>query len=513
MLKSGNSVFAGAPLAPPPVRRRVLVGGALAAALVLSGCTVVPHEFTAADNQLRADTLMADLYAGVEPITGRLRLHEAMARALKYNLDARVKRLEAILATDRIALAGQEDMPRLTSDAGYRNRSNLNASSSADAKTGAQSLATSTSQENPARNANLQYVWNVLDLGVSYYKAKQAAHRTLIAAEQIRTIEANIIQEVRSAYWRAVAAQHSLDRIAVLTTRVRRALADTEKLNQLALADPVASLRYMRDLSDVSRRLDEQNLALKRAQIQLAALIRVPPGTRLVLAAPKGIKSPKSLFADVAELEMMALRQHPELRQKDYEIRIVADESRKAIFQMLPRVNLDAGLHYDANRFLLNNSWNDYGASISWDVFQLLRAPARKKEIEAQSTVAQGRLLALSMATIAQVHIALAKYQNDRVAFRTASRISHLDEQIAASIGNRAKEGGASELEAIKAELDLVLSRLQRDLSFGEMQDSAGQIMVTAGVDLAPDSLGGDVATIAGQIDDAEAKWSAGHSI
>ncbi len=504
MLKSLGLLSVGAP------HRRALAAGAIAVAALLSGCMVVPVAFDAKDDAFRADRLMAALYADVEPLTGPLRLHEAMARALKYNLDTRVKRLEAILATDRIALAGQEDMPRLTGDAGYRDRSNLNASSSADAKTGAQSLATSTSQENPARNANLQYVWNVLDLGVSYYKAKQAADRTLIAAEQIRTIEANIIQEVRSAYWRAVAAQHSLDRIAGLTTRVRRALADTEKLNQLALADPVASLRYMRDLADVSRRLDEQNLALKQAHIQLAALIRVQPGTRLRLVTPKGAAAPRNVFADTDALELMALRQHPELRQKDYEVRIVADESRKAIFEMLPRVNLDAGVHFDANKFLLNNTWNDYGAAISWDVFQLLRAPAHKKEIEAQSTLAQGRLLALSMATIAQVHIALAKYQNDQIAFRSAARIASLDEQIAAGIGNRAKEGGASDLEAIKADLDLVLSRLQRDLSFGEMQDSAGQIMVTAGVDLAPASLDGDVATIAGQIGDAETRWTNG---
>lgn len=479
--------------------------------IFLSGCIVVPKPFTGADHQLRAEMIAANLYAGVEPVTGALSLHDVMARALKYNLDARVQRLNAVLAQKQIALAGKDNLPSLVADAGYNHRSNISASSSRSVTTGVQSLETSTSTDRDLNTASLQFVWNVLDLGVAYYKAKQQADRALLAAEQVRRIEFTIIQQARAAFWRAIAAQRSLNQVYGLARRTNRALNDSAQISRLQLSDPLVALRYQRGLVEVRRDLEQQKRELETARIELAALIRVPPGMALKLKAPKGLRSPRNLERDVNLLEEMALRRHPELRTQDYAIRIGANEARAAIFEMLPRVDLKAAGHVDSNSFLLNSSWGTIGPSVSWNVFRLLTAPSEFKLFKARDEVEQDRLLALGMAAIARVHVSLADHRNAKRQYHAAARIAQLDRKIARQIRNRVGADGASELDAIRAQLDVVSSQLDANLRKADLQNAAGQLMVSVGVDFIPASHArDDLGSIVDAIEQREARWYSG---
>ncbi len=87
-----------------PVRTRSLM--ALAVTAVLAGCasvTPLPLEPQTTQEANRADALA--LRADVPPITGPLTLEEALARALKYNLDRRVKLLEEAIAHRQLDLS------------------------------------------------------------------------------------------------------------------------------------------------------------------------------------------------------------------------------------------------------------------------------------------------------------------------------------------------------------------------------------------------------------------------
>ena len=64
------------------------------------------------------------MYAEQEPITAPLTFHEAAARALKYNLDYRLKLMENALADGLHAVSRWDMMPRLLVGAGYVTRDN-----------------------------------------------------------------------------------------------------------------------------------------------------------------------------------------------------------------------------------------------------------------------------------------------------------------------------------------------------------------------------------------------------
>jgi len=142
-------------------------------ALAIGGCAVTsdPIERSASEERARSD--MASIYKDQEPLSGPLTLHQAMARAVKYNLEARLKVMEEALGQRQLDLAQFDMLPRMALSAGYAGRNNVSASSSQSVQTGTQSLEPSTSQDRDREVADLTMVWNVLDFGVSYFSAKQ----------------------------------------------------------------------------------------------------------------------------------------------------------------------------------------------------------------------------------------------------------------------------------------------------------------------------------------------------
>ncbi|MDH0897744.1 TolC family protein, partial [Pseudomonas sp. GD03875] len=193
------------------------------------------------------------MFKDQEPLSGPLTLHTAMARAVKYNLEARLKVMEEAVAQRQVDLATFDMLPRMALSAGYAGRNNVSASSSQSVDTGTQSLEPSTSQDRDRGVADLTMVWNVLDFGVAYVSAKQAADQRLIVQERRRKVVHTIIQDVRSAYWRAVAAERLLKQIDELMARVDRARDDSQRMTRERIGDQVQTLSYQRALIEATR--------------------------------------------------------------------------------------------------------------------------------------------------------------------------------------------------------------------------------------------------------------------
>ena len=70
----------------------------LGSLLMVTGCMVKPYVLTMQDIRTRATKDFQAVAAIQEPVAGPIDLYDAIARALKYNLDARVKAMQAQLA-------------------------------------------------------------------------------------------------------------------------------------------------------------------------------------------------------------------------------------------------------------------------------------------------------------------------------------------------------------------------------------------------------------------------------
>ena len=479
-------------------------------ALTISGCAVTSQPIDRSVSEQRAQTDLQNMFKDQEPLNGPLTLHDALARAVKYNLESRLKVMEEALAQRQVDLATFDMLPRMALSAGYAGRNNVSASSSESIETGTQSLEPSTSQDRDRGVADLTMVWNVLDFGVAYISAKQQGDQRLIVEERRRKVLNTIIQDVRSAYWRALAAERLLSQIDSLMERVNQARDNSQRLSEQRIGDPIQALSYQRALIEATRQLEDQRRALSLAKTELATLINLPIGSSVSLDANDDYSVPQ-LNVELSVLEQEALATRPELREQDYQARISAAETRKAMLRLLPGLEFSAGGHYDSNSFLVNQSWADYGVKITWNLFNVLSAPASINVAKAGEQVAETRRQAMSMAILAQLYVANANFNESQRQFQTSQQLAGLDSQIVEQLRNRYKAQGIGELELIQGELNALQANLRRDLAYAELCNSYGQLFASAGLDPLPEQLpSNELSAIAQALANQEARWQTG---
>jgi outer membrane protein TolC len=472
-------------------RIRVVAASALLGSLTACAVTPVALDDKATNEQISRDLqlLTADVPAVVEPIT----LSDAIARAVKYNREQRLKMMETALQQRQLDLAQFDMLPTLTAEAGYSDRSNILASSSTSVLTGNQSLEPSTSTEQELTNAELVFSWNILDFGLSYVRAQQQADRALIARERERKALHTITEEVRGAYWRALSADRLLRQIGPLMVRVDQALADAATIEQEQVERPLEALTYRRELLDMLRSLQGLRRDLAGAKTELGTLMGLKPGQVFSLApvVESNMMVPE-LKVSIEDMEHTALMRRPELMESRYETRISSQEARAALLGVLPGITIDFGRYYDSNDFLVNNNWSEVGAAISWNLFNVFKAPAAMEVAEVQEQVAEQRRLALSMAVLGQAHLARITYEQAVNDFEIAAEYLTVARQITGYVDAAGEAAQIGELQVIREQLNAVLAELRRDVAYASVQNSYGRVFASMGVDPLPDTVASD---------------------
>jgi outer membrane protein TolC len=463
--------------------------------LALAGCaSVSPQPLQSQEVQQRVQSDQLSLYADQEPITAPITFNDALARALKYNLDYRLKQMESALAYGLHDVSRYDMLPKMLVSAGYVWRNNESGGTSVGIETGEVSLIPSSSVERNHGMAGATFSWNLLDFGLSYFRAKQQANQYLIAEERRRRVMQSLLSDLRNSYWRALGAQRLSKQADTLIARVYQALAKSREAEAQGLLPPMQALAYQRALLDSLSQLNARRQDLEVAKRELAALMTIPPGTTFTLADEKEPKLP-GVPANLRQLEDIALEARPELREEDYRKRISADEARRQITALLPGISFDVGPQYDSNKYLYNNSWIEGGVRVSLDLFRLASMPAVMNANSAQEKADDARRLALSMAILTQVRVAAERYRLSLVDLDLASEEARVDGRMAkfaqASLSSRTD----SELEAIRTESRALLAEFQRYAAYATAQAAFGRIYNSVGLDVLPGNV--DNATIA----------------
>jgi len=473
-----------------PFRRKPLTNAISSLILVtaLAGCAVHPQKLTDEERQRQIQDDKVAMYQEQEAATAPITLNEAMARALKYNLDNRLKLMEEALANHQLDIANFNLLPKLTADAGYTSRDNENGSSSQDLATGQQSLVPSTSTDKTYHTADLSFSWNVLDFGVSYFQAKQQADQVLILEERRRKVVQVMLQQVRQAYWQAVGAQQLETKITQAMQQAESALKDSRTIEQERLRSPLDSLNYQRQMLDIIRQLEAVRDELIAAKPRLASIMNLPPGQDFKLAEPGALQTPQIATA-LPQMEEIALFNRPELVEAQYQERISVQETHKAIARLFPGVEFNVGAYYDSNSYLVNDKWNAAGARVSWNLLNVFNIGNTRDAAKAQVEVAHSQRLALDMAVLTQVHVSYLDYVNRKHQFERSSDMFDVDTRILGHARNATRSSADSKLQEIRANASTLISELRLYQSYGALQSAYGQILATLGVDLLPQQL------------------------
>lgn len=489
----------------------------LASALLLAGCAITPDPLGLGDSLGQGQTDQKTLADTTQIPAQRITLEEAMARALLHNRERRVQMMESAMASNQLAVSRYDMLPQLAANAGYTRRDQLSASSSGVFENGVIKRSNppvySVGADRQSETNNLLLSWNVLDFGLSYMRANQAADRLLIAKERERKAVHNLIQDVRSAYWRAVSAQKLIKQTNQLRQRVQQALVDSRRIENMRLKNPMEALSYQRDLLDVRRGLESLNKDLLDARNSLTTLMGLPPSTvfELVEIQDSDYQVPQ-LKADMATLERSALALRPELMELRYQKRITESEGRAAMLGLLPGLNLNTGAFKDSNDYLLYNNWSSYSATLGLNLFNVLKAPTVKALRDSQKQLTDERRLALTAAVLGQVHLSRVALENAKEQFETSADYLQVVRKIREQVRQMRTAERVGDLDLIREEMAELLADLRKDVAYAELQNSYGRVFVSAGLDPLPATTGAvDIPSLSVAMREKMNDWSKGH--
>jgi outer membrane protein TolC len=454
------------------------------AVFTLAGCAnLKPETLQDADLVQQAKTVKAKQDSAVEPINGPLSLEEAIARSIKYNAERQVRIMEEAMAYGTLDLANFDMLPKFMANAGYRSRdsdllTNLRAGPNSPITPGS-----TLSSSRQATTTDLSFTWSLLDFGQSYYAAKQSGDRVMIATERRRKALHNLVQDVRTAYWRVVAAEKLGQSVRDTMQEAEAALKGSEAAESSAMRSPMEPLRFQRQLLENLRMLELVEHELSSARVELATLAALPSGSNFTVVEPQAQINTKWLDMNLADMELQAVVNNPDMRESLYNARIARDEAKRAMLKMFPGITFSYGNRTTNDEYIVNQRWNEAGAQISFNLMGILSAPTAKRLADMGISMADQRQVATQMAVISQVHIARLNYANAAKQYMRADKIARVDSRMAEVVNARAKAESQSRQDSVAQQTASILSALRRYQALSNAQAAASRLQATLGLE------------------------------
>lgn len=494
----------------PPFARRC---AAVAASMVLAGCSVIPMPLTLQENSTQAQADLASIAARLEPVKGPLTLADATARAIRNNLELRVRQMEQMVQAGQLDVSRFDMLPRLALSAGYSWRNN-DAFGVGFTPAGTISTTPSAAVERVRSTASASLSWNVLDFGLSYFRARQNADQVLIAEERRRRALQNLVLDVRLAWWRAEAAQRLLPQVDKMIEQIDQAAERSRLIEARQLMSPLQIIAYRRSLLDLQQQLSARRQELAQWRTDFSELVGIRPGERYRLASPLNVAAAPlpELTTRTEELEAMAIERRPELAEERLRMRITRDEGKRQLLQLLPNLSLSTGPSYDSNRYLVNNNWIDATGAVTLNLLKLLSYPAVKRQQQATTELDQARREALTMAVMAQTHVAVTRYELLRHELSIWNQALADDRALLQSMQAAQQSGFETELELMRAAARVSITEINRDVIHANLEHATGRVMNSIGFDVVDaESNVDDGPTLARQLEAVMAQFDKDH--
>ncbi len=465
--------------------------------LLVGACSQTPEPLIKEQVQLSSQEDYEYLKETSKAAPLEIDLYQAIAIAIKNNRDLRLNLMDSALSQGQMDVVKFDMLPKLSVNAGYKVLENHPASTSVNMATevneneSAEQIADSPtytlSQQTPSNNYDIGFTWNALDFGLSYVRAGQQADKYLISKELERKAIHNLTKEVIYAYWKTLSADELLSEINPLMDRVNAALDDYEYIEELLISSPMDALLYQKELLDVLQILNTQRRALMDSRAQLSKLLGLLPDQEYILV--KTDQPLTELNMTLEEQEEAALFSRPELLEVRYQEKVTAQEARASMLSLFPSLKFNATWTYDSNKYLLNKDNVEYGAVFGANLLNIFQAGNINDINKINEKLIEEQRLAVSMTVLSQVHIANINYAQTLREYSNAKHYLNVAQRINDLISNAQKISRFGELELIREEASLLVSRLRNDIAYAEMQYSLGTLYSSVGMNFTPDNL------------------------
>lgn len=473
----------------------------LAIVVLAAGCTLQPEPLPPTAHTQRSVTDLKRISQMEFVPDGPISLNVAIARAVSFNLQRRVKEIEREIEDAELRTKSFEMLPSLDLDA------------SRDAN----SQQISSSDDRIVNTASASVTWNILDLGVSYARAKQQADEVLIAREHERKAFQDIVRQVRTAYWRAMGAQRLMDQVQGLSRNIQVAMRESRAMERSGANDVAKSVAYRREIVDSVRQALTLQRELREAHAELSELLNIRAGTRFTLATPTLASTVPVLPMSLARMEQHALENRPELRIEDYNERMSGWQAREALYEMLPGPKLSLGTNYSSDQFNLTPNWISTGFQLGMNLFGLFSGNSKIDEADKRGELARRTRLATTLAVMTQTHMAYIQFRSASQQMRLASEVARADRRLAHLVASDTDFVSTDYFEAVRIATRRLQSEMEEHQAQVDLITAHSELIHAIGLDVIPAEIAttagaGDLAALTRDVSKITARWQAASS-
>jgi len=361
--------------------KSILWSGWLIATLAVSGCATPAVQYKTGNMGERADSTLRPQAAPLD-IAGPLDIDQVRTRTLMHNTEYRRAQSQFVETVRKAGQRGKDLLPQVyaSSYGTWRNNTSASVGIKVDDETGSMPDDFYTAQDQAIAISNFTASWDLLEIGLSGFKANRRAVNAFSQGEQNQYLCNKLIVDVENAYWRAVAFEQAEKKSEWLKSRVNYALTLSQQRAEENPKTKLQELMFQRELIDINRWYQSLHRSLVYAKPELARLMNLPADTEFNL---KSKRLPSDLGTlgkqDAVSLIAAAYKNRPEIRQSLYKTDLTKLKNEEDLWRHLPAMRFFIGGNSNSNSFVLNSNFASIGASLSWDLLRLSQIGETKR--------------------------------------------------------------------------------------------------------------------------------------
>lgn len=442
--------------------------------LYFVGCIKATKHFCAY-REREAEYDKASLYQNIALPTHPLTLDEIIEIGLERNLALLVKAQEYAVQREVMTAERLGMIPDLIGNIEWNQRDNNPGSSSKSLDPGVPPAPPSVSSLKNTGFGDVTLTWNLLDFGLSYYKARQEANNALIKQFEYKKLRQNLVLDIVKQYWLAVASKQGIERAKRILEKTEDYIERVQSKIKRRILSKVRALKMKDQLVDIQLNMKVFQKDYDVAIGDLKQLMGIPPSVEFDIEINPPMPETANLM-NPRLLEEIALRQRPELFTYDIQEKIDIDEVRSQILRMIPGVSLFGSFFYNDNPFLIRNTWVLVGARASWNLFKLPRYRSLAKVGKKKKCLTRRNRLVMAMGALSQVNIAYFSFYDDIDRYKVLIQKSDVKEELFAA-GLKQKElGKIDDADLLEIQVEALEAYVEKLKAYGQAQVSLEQI-------------------------------------
>ena len=467
-----------------PAFKSALMTCCAVSAAALSGCATTAVQYGAdnvagiTDSSLRSRAVPMD-------VSAPLNIEQVRTRTLIHNSEYALAQTKLVETVRRAGIRGKDLLPQAYASANgsWRNNASASVGVKVNDTSGTMPQDFYTAQDQAIAISNFTTSWDLLEIGLSGFKANRRAINAFAEGEQNQYLCNKLMVDVENAYWRAVAFEQAEKKSDWLKSRVAYALTLSQQRAEKNPETKLSELMFQRELIDINRWYQSLYRSLLSAKPELARLMNLPAGTEFDL---QSTRLPSDLGQlgkqDTITLIKAAYKNRPEIRQALYRADLTELKNKEDLWRHLPAMRLFLGGSSNSNSFVLNQSFASAGVSLSWDLLRMGQIGETKRNGKLALANSKQQTEILTGAIMAQVMIASEQMHKLDYDLTLAWKALSVQGQITGDLSADVASGKKPETYLVKEELMRELSFIREQMARAELHTAKARLSQSIGI-------------------------------